>query len=101
MRQRLLAAALAAAMGLATTGPALADGKASTRNIFGFFTAAAAFLIPNYNHKLRERRAQVQQARRRQAAYRDWYFKRYGYWPTDSQFAQWYKQTYGVNPQTS
>ena len=101
MRRRLLAAALAAAMGLGTMGPALADGRASTRNIITLLGAAAAFLIPNYNHKLRERRAQVLQVRRRQSAYRDWYYHRYGYYPTDSQFAQWYKQTYGVNPQTS
>ncbi|HEV3154300.1 MAG TPA: hypothetical protein VGZ02_10890 [Candidatus Baltobacteraceae bacterium] len=101
MRRRLLAAALAAAMGLGTMGPALADGRASTRNIITLLGAAAAFLIPNYNHKLRERRSQVLQVRRRQAAYRDWYYQKYGYYPTDSQFAQWYKQTYGVNPQTS
>ena len=101
MKRRLLAGALAAVMGLGTMAPALANGKASTRTIMTMLTAAAAFIIPNYNHKLRERRAEVEQTRRRQAAYRDWFHGRYGYYPTQSQFAQWYKQTYGVDPQTS
>jgi hypothetical protein len=100
MKRRLLAAALAAAMGLGSMGPALADGKASTRNIILFGTAAGLF-ITNYSRKVREKREEQRETQRRQAAYRDWYYKRYGYYPTDQQFAQWYKQTYGVNPQTS
>jgi hypothetical protein len=99
MKQRVLAAALAAAMGLGTMAPALADGKASTRNIVLFGTAAG-ILITNYNHKVREKRAQQQDVNRRQAAYRDWYYKKFGYYPTQEQFDQWYKQTYGVSPQT-
>jgi hypothetical protein len=99
MRQRVLAAALAAAMGLGTMAPAYADGKASTRNILILGGAAAAgFLITNYNHKVREKREQQREVRRRQAAYRDWYYKKYGYYPTQEQFEQWYKQTYGVSP---
>ena len=98
MKQRLVAAALAAAMGLGTMAPALADGKASTRNILVLGTAAG-ILITNYNHKVRARRAEDKQVVRRQTAYRDWYYKKYGYYPTEEQFDQWYKQTYGVNPQ--
>jgi hypothetical protein len=99
MRQRVLAAALAAAMGLGTMAPAYADGKASTRNILILSGATAAgFLITNYNHKVREKREQQREVRRRQAAYRDWYYKKYGYYPTQEQFEQWYKQTYGVTP---
>jgi hypothetical protein len=99
MRQRVLAAALAAAMGLGTMAPAYADGKASTRNILIFSGAAAAgFFITNYNHKVREKREEQREVRRRQAAYRDWYYKKYGYYPTQEQFEQWYKQTYGVTP---
>ena len=100
MKQRLLAAALAAAMGLGTMAPALADGRASTRNIV-LFGAATGLLVNNYTHKMRERRAQYRQMLRRQAAYRDWFYRKYGYYPTEEQFDQWYKQTYGVNPQTS
>jgi uncharacterized protein YcfJ len=100
MRQRVLAAALAAAMGLGTMTPAFADGKASTRNILILGGAATAgFLITNYNHKVREKREEQRVVRRRQAAYRDWYYKKYGYYPTQEQFEQWYKQTYGVIPQ--
>lgn len=98
MKQKALAAVLAAAMGLGAWAPALADGKASTRNIVLFGTAAG-ILITNYNHKLREKRAQEQEVNRRQSAYRDWYYKKYGYYPTQVQFEQWYKQTYGVSPQ--
>lgn len=98
MKQRVVAAALAAAMGLGTMAPALADGKASTRNILLFGTAAG-ILITNYNHKVREKRAQQQDVDRRQSAYRDWFYKKFGYYPTQAQFDQWYKQTYGVSPQ--
>ncbi|HKU67751.1 MAG TPA: hypothetical protein VJP85_08245 [Candidatus Baltobacteraceae bacterium] len=98
MKQRALAAALAAAIGLGATAPALADGKASTRNIILMGTGAG-ILITNYNHKVREKRAQQQQVQRRQSAYRDWYYKKYGYYPTQDQFEQWYKQTYGESPQ--
>jgi hypothetical protein len=99
MRQRVLAAALAAAMGLGMAAPAYADGAASTRNIIILGGATAAgFFITNYNHKVREKREQEREVRRRQAAYRDWYYKKYGYYPTQEQFEQWYKQTYGVPP---
>ncbi len=98
MKQRALAAALAAAIGLAATPPALANGAASTRNIILFGTAAGIF-VTNYNHKVRDRRAEQHEVARRQSAYRDWYYKKYGYYPTQEQFDQWYKETYGVNPQ--
>lgn len=99
MKHRLIAAVLAAAMGLGTMTPALADGKASTRNIL-LFGAAAGLLITNYNHKVREARAEHRQVMRRQSAYRDWYYKKFGYYPTQQQFATWYRQTYGVNPRS-
>lgn len=98
MKRRLVAAALAAAIGLGATAPALANGAASTRNIILFGTAAG-ILITNYNHKVREKRAQHRDVMRRQSAYRDWYYKKYGYYPTQEQFNQWYKQTYGVSPE--
>jgi hypothetical protein len=100
MKQRVLAAALTAAMGFGATLPALADGAASTRNIIILTGATAAgIFIPNYSHKLREKRKQQQDISRRQSAYRDWYYKKYGYYPTEQQIDQWYKQTYGVSPQ--
>jgi hypothetical protein len=102
MKQRVLAALLAAAMGFGATVPALADGAASTRNIIIVTGAAAAgIFIPNYTHKVREKRKQQQEINRRQSAYRDWYYKRYGYYPTEQQIDQWYKQTYGVSPQSN
>jgi hypothetical protein len=62
------------------------------------FGAAAGFLITNYEHKLHERQAQQREVQRRQSAYRDWYYHKYGYYPTQEQLDQWYKQTYGANP---
>ena len=85
-------------MGLSATIPALADGKASTRNIV-LAGAAAGLFVANYTHKVREKRKEQQEIDRRQSAYRDWYYKRYGYYPTEDQLNQWYKQTYGVSPQ--
>jgi hypothetical protein len=102
MKQRVLAAALAAAMGFGATLPALADGAASTRNIIILTGGTAAGLfITNYNHKLREKRKEKQDIIRRQSAYRDWYYKKYGYYPTEQQLDTWYKQTYGVSPQAN
>jgi hypothetical protein len=98
MKQRVLAAALVAALGLGASAPALADGAASTRNIILFGTGAG-ILITNYNHKVREKRAEQREVERRQSAYREWYYHKFGYYPTEEQFEQWYKQTYGVQPQ--
>jgi hypothetical protein len=98
MKHRAMAAALAVAIGLGASAPAWADGKASTRNIILLGTGAG-LLITNYSHKLREKRAEQEQIQRRQSAYREWYYKKYGYYPTQEQFDQWYKQTYGVSPQ--
>jgi len=97
MKRKVLAAVLAAATTLGSALPALADGTASTRNT-ALFGAAAGVLIVNYNKKLREKRKQQHDVVRRQTAYRDWYYKRYGYYPTQEQFERWYKQTYGVTP---
>ncbi|MDQ2871621.1 MAG: hypothetical protein M3R35_00665 [Candidatus Eremiobacteraeota bacterium] len=97
MNKQLLAAALVAAMGFGSMAPALADGKASTRNII-LLGAGAGVLITNYNHKVREKRAERRASSRRQTAYREWYYHKYGYYPTQAQFDQWYRQTYGVNP---
>ena len=98
MKQRVLAAALVAALGLGVSAPALADGVASTRNIILLGTGAG-ILITNYNHKVREKRAEQREVERRQSAYREWYYHKFGYYPTEEQFEQWYKQTYGVQPQ--
>ncbi len=98
MKQRIVAAALAAALSLGMAAPALANGAASTRNIILLGTAAG-ILITNYNHKVREKRAQQHEVTRRQEAYRDWFYHKYGYYPTYDQFKQWYLQTYGVNPE--
>jgi hypothetical protein len=97
MKHRVLGATLAVAMGLSATLPALADGKASTRNIILLGTAAGV-LTTNYTNKVREKRVEQQEVHRRQSAYRDWYYRKYGYYPTEEQFDQWYKKTYGVNP---
>ena len=98
MKQRFLAAALTLALASGSAAPALADGAASVRNLILLGTAAGV-LVTNYNHKLRAKRAEQKQVTRRQSAYRDWFYHKYGYYPTYDQFKQWYVQTYGVNPE--
>ncbi len=98
---QVLAAAFAVALAAGAAGPARANGGGSTNTII-FFSAAAAASVPlvvNYNHKVREKRLAQQETARRQDAYRDWFYHKYGYYPTDAQFRQWYIQTYDHNPQ--
>ena len=98
MKHKLLAAALTAAISAGTLAPALADGAASTRNIL-VGGAAAAVLITNYNHKKRIKQAELREQARRQSAFRSWFYRKYGYYPTETQYRQWYWRTYGQNPQ--
>jgi hypothetical protein len=97
MKQRALAAVLTLALAAGTVAPALADGAASTRNII-IFSVAGAFLVTTYARNERKRRTQQQEVSRRQDAYRDWFYHKYGYYPTYDQFKQWYVQTYNSNP---
>jgi hypothetical protein len=99
-RPQALAAILTAALAASVVTPALADGAGSTNTII-LVTAAAAASVPlviNYNHKVREKRAEEQAVTRRQDAYRDWFYHKYGYYPTYDQFKQWYVQTYHTSP---
>ena len=89
--------ALTAALAIGSVAPAFADGAASTRNII-IGTAAAAIGITNYQNKKRIKQQEMQEQGRRQQAYRDWYYKKYGEYPTDQQFHDWYVKTYGVQP---
>ena len=98
MKHKLLATALTAAISFGTLAPALADGAASTRNIL-VGGAAAAVLITNYNHKKRIKKAELREQARRQSAFRSWFYRKYGYYPTEAQYRQWYYRTYGQNPQ--
>ena len=93
----LTASALAATMTFGAVAPALADGAASTRNIL-VGGAAAAVLITNYNHKKRIKQGEMREQSRRQSSYRTYFYRRYGYYPTQQQFRDWYYRTYGVYP---
>jgi hypothetical protein len=97
MKQKIAASALSVGLTFAAFSPAFADGAASTRNIL-IGSAATAIFVTNYNHKKREKQAELREQARRQDAYRSWFYTKYGYYPTDQQFRQWYYQTYGVNP---
>ena len=100
-RPHVLAAALTMMLAASTAGPALAGGSGSTNTII-FASAAAAASVPlivNYNHKVREKREEQKEVARRQDAYRDWFYHKYGYYPTYDQFKQWYVQTYNTNPE--
>lgn len=93
----MTAGALCAAITFGSLSPALADGAASTRNIF-IAGAAAAIGIVNWNHKKRIKQQEMQEQSRRQSAYREWYYKKYGHYPTDQEFRDWYAKTYGIQP---
>ena len=100
-KPQALAAATAAALAATLALPALANGGGSTNTILLVtgVTAASVPLVVNYNHKVREKRAEEQEVTRRQDAYRDWFYHKYGYYPTEDQFKQWYAETYHANPQ--
>lgn len=94
-----LSAAMSVALAAGLAAPALAGGVGTTNTII-ISTAAAAASVPlivNHNHKVREKRAEQQEVERRQDAYRDWYYHKYGYYPTADQVNQWYAQTYKTN----
>jgi hypothetical protein len=93
----LTASILAAAVSLGTMTPALADGAASTRNIL-IGGAAAALTLVNWNKKKRQKQEEQREQARRQAQYRSYFYNKYGYYPNNDQFRDWYFRTYGVNP---
>jgi len=93
----LTASALAATMTFGAVAPALADGAASTRNIL-IGGAAAAVLVTNYNHKVRQKREETREQSRRQASYRSWFYRQHGYYPSEGQYRSWYYRTYGMWP---
>ena len=97
-RTHALAAAMAVALGVSLAAPALANGTTNTILLGTAVTAGSIPLVVNYDHKVREKRQQEQEVTRRQDAYRDWFYHKYGYYPTYDQFRQWYVQTYGTNP---
>jgi hypothetical protein len=90
----LAASVLAATMTFGAVAPALADGAASTRNII-IGGAAAAVLVTNYNHKVRQKREEQREASRRQASYRSYFYRQHGYYPSDAQVQAWYNARYG------
>lgn len=98
-KPQALAAATAAALAASLAGPALANGTTNTILLVTGVTAASVPLVVNYNHKVREKRAEEQEVTRRQDAYRDWFYHKYGYYPTEDQFKQWYVETYHASPQ--
>jgi hypothetical protein len=92
-----MAGALAAAVTVSSMAPAFADGAASTRNII-IGGAAAAFTLVNWGKKRHEKADERREQARRQAQYRSYFYNKYGYYPSNDQFRDWYFRTYGVNP---
>lgn len=93
------AALLAASISLGSVAaPALADGLTSTRNIITVLGVGAAVGITNYNHKKRIKNQEDQEQHRRQSSYRDWYYNKYGYYPSQQRVNDWYYRKYGVAP---
>jgi hypothetical protein len=97
MKQRALATVVATMLSVGAAAPALADGAASTRNII-IISAGAAVVGVNYAKKVRQKHEEEKEVARRQDAYRDWFYHKNGYYPTNEQFKEWYVQTYNSNP---
>ena len=93
----LTAGALCAAISFGSAAPAFADGAAATRNTL-IGVAAAVIGLSNWNNKRHIKQQEHQEQGRRQQAYREWYYKKYGRYPTENEFRQWYVKTYGVEP---
>lgn len=100
MKSKTLAAGvLSAVIALGPlAAPALADGGASTRNILLGIGAAVGIGVTNYNHKKKIKQAENQQEQRRQSSYRQYFYNKYGYYPSEQQYHDWYYRNYGVNP---
>jgi hypothetical protein len=98
----LSAAVLAATISLGSVAsmvaPAMADGLTSTRNIITVLGVGAAVGVTNYNHKKRIKNNEQNEQQRRQSEYRDWYYNKYGYYPSQQRVDDWYYRHYGVNP---
>ena len=39
-----------------------------------------------------------EESSRRQTAYKTWFYRKYGYYPTSGQVHDWYVRSYGVDP---
>lgn len=104
--------AFALALTICATGIAHADAKTRLRNravaaaaavTFGGVPLvvgglAVGFGLPVLTHRLRgAHRTRLLVANRR-AVYDAWFHSKYGYWPTDEEFAQWHKAQYGYWP---
>jgi len=104
--------ALALTCIICTTAVAHADAKVRLRNRAVAAAAAVAlggvpvvagglaigFGIPALTHDLRHARQRRLLIANRRSVYDSWFHDRYGYWPTDEQFAQWHKAQYGYWP---
>ena len=104
--------ALALALVICTTGIAHADARARLRNRAVAAAAAvtlggvplvigglaAGFGLPALTHRLRKAFRRGQLVANRHAVYDAWFHAKYGYWPTDQEFAQWHKAQYGYWP---
>jgi len=98
-RQRIVVSALSALLALGPMAtPALADGAAGTRNLLLGIGAAVGIGVTNYNHKKKIKEQEQLQEHRRQASYRQYFYNKYGYYPSEQQYHDWYYRTYGVNP---
>lgn len=91
------ASVLAATITVSSMAPAFADGGASTRNII-IGGAAAAWTLVNWSRKRRIKQEEQREQARRQAQYRSYFYNKYGYYPNNDQFKDWYFRTYGVSP---
>jgi hypothetical protein len=98
MSKRISTAALAAAVvaGVSGAAPAGANVVVDARKaVVGTFTHIGT-AIGNIGHK--KRSPEAEESGRRQGAYKTWFYRKYGYYPTPQQVHDWYVRSYGVQP---
>ena len=99
MSKRTVVAALGAALTVISLAPgaARADNpvvdarKAVVAGVHHIGTA-----IGSIGHK--KSNPEREESARRQTAYKAWFYRKYGYYPTPGQVHDWYVRSYGVDP---
>jgi hypothetical protein len=97
MSERTVVAALAVALTAAAFAPpAQANVVVDARKavVGGIHHIGTA--IGSIGHK--KDTPEREESARRQTAYKTWFYRKYGYYPTPQQVHEWYLRSYGIDP---
>ena len=98
MSKRTVVAVLAAALTTCSlaTGPARANVVVDARNAVVGGVHHIGTAIGSIGRK--KPNPAREESARRQTAYKTWFYRKYGYYPTAGQVHDWYVRSYGVDP---